>query len=90
MKVFAEQAATIPPAAYFPTRAPDFLGVSCERSRSLDAFPGGAFTAQDRDLLCGAAIALGKIGEASRPHLPSLLAIFEHAAVNTPRSTMSA
>ena len=47
----------------------------------LDEFPAGDYTAQHRDLLCATATALCSIGEAAAPFLPSLLAVFDHPAV---------
>lgn len=49
--------------------------------RLLDEFPKGAYSSQDRDLLCATAVALGALGETAMPYLPKLLAIFEHPEV---------
>jgi len=49
--------------------------------RLLDEFPKGAYSSQDRDLLCATAVALGALGETAVPFLPKLLAIFEHPEV---------
>jgi len=49
--------------------------------RLLDEFPKGAYSSQDRDLLCATAVALGALGETTMPFLPKLLAIFEHPEV---------
>lgn len=62
-------------------RGPEAASVAPRLRGLLDEFPIGAYTSRDRDLQCATATALGSIGEAAAPFLPSPLPAFEHPAV---------